>query len=59
VPHDVKEYPKAGHSFLNDIPNGPVLIRPLFRASGGGPEPESAADAWSRIESFFATHLAG
>ena len=22
-----------------------------------GPEPESAADAWSRIETFFATYL--
>nr|MBA2418204.1 dienelactone hydrolase family protein [Nocardioidaceae bacterium] len=28
VPHDVKEYPGAGHSFLNDAPNGPRVLRP-------------------------------
>ncbi|WP_326585794.1 dienelactone hydrolase family protein [Streptomyces sp. NBC_00481] len=59
VPHDVKEYPGAGHSFLNDAENAPRLLRPLTRISGIGPEPESAADAWRRIEGFFAEHLAG
>lgn len=58
IPHDVKEYPAAGHSFLNDAEAGPPALRPIFRAvMGGGPEPESAADAWRRIESFFAAHL--
>lgn len=59
VPHDVKIYPDAGHSFLNDAPNGPRLLRPLLRMSSLGPEPVSAADAWGRIESFFAEHLSG
>lgn len=59
VPHDVKVYPDAGHSFLNDAPNGPRLLRPLLRMSHVGPEPGSAADAWGRIEAFFATHLRG
>ena len=59
VPHDVKVYPDAGHSFLNDAPNGPRLLRPLARRAGVGPEPGSAADAWDRIERFFATHLKG
>lgn len=58
VEHDVKEYPRAGHSFLNDEPNGPRLMRPLMRIGNVGPEPESAADAWARIEAFFAEHLA-
>ncbi len=57
VPHDVKEYPNAGHAFLNDAMNGPRPLRPLLRVSGMGPEPESAADAWARIEAFFAEHL--
>lgn len=60
VPHDVKEYPAAGHSFLNEAMNGPRLIRPFARVvMHVGPEPESAADAWTRIEAFFARHLAG
>ncbi len=57
VPHDVKEYPQAGHSFLNDIPNGPVVIRQLMRLTGTGPEPVAAADAWGRIGEFFDAQL--
>jgi carboxymethylenebutenolidase len=57
VVHDVKEYPEAGHSFLNDAPNGPRPLRPLLRVMHVGPEPDSAADAWARIEVFFAQHL--
>jgi carboxymethylenebutenolidase len=57
VVHDVKEYPQAGHSFLNDAEAGPRPLRPLFRVMGIGPEPEAATDAWHRIETFFATHL--
>jgi carboxymethylenebutenolidase len=57
VPHDVEVYPAAGHSFLNDKPNGPLLFRPVGRLAHAGPEPTSAADAWRRIEAFFAEHL--
>ena len=35
----------------------PRALRPLLRVAGVGPEPESAKDAWNRIELFFATHL--
>ena len=42
IPHDSKEYPNAGHVFMNF-----------------GPEPESAADAWTRIAAFFDEHLVG
>ena len=59
VVHDVKEYPAAGHAFLNDTTEvGPRVLRPLLRVAGIGPEPESAEDAWDRIDRFFATHLA-
>ncbi|MEU1014092.1 dienelactone hydrolase family protein [Streptomyces sp. NPDC005898] len=57
VVHDVKEYPQAGHAFLNDAEAGPRPLRPLFRVMNIGPEPDAAADAWQRIETFFATHL--
>jgi carboxymethylenebutenolidase len=57
VPHDVEVYPAAGHCFLNDKPNGPLLFRPVARLAHAGPEPMSAADAWRRIEEFFAEHL--
>ncbi|MFI5780841.1 dienelactone hydrolase family protein [Nocardia sp. NPDC051570] len=57
VIHDVKEYPPASHSFLNDAETGPRLLRPLLRVAGIGPEPDSATDAWMRIETFFAAHL--
>ena len=58
VPHDVQVYPTAGHSFLNDVPNGPPLLRPLLRLGHVGPDPAAAQDAWRRIEAFFGTHLA-
>ena len=57
IPHDVKVYPSAGHSFLNDAPNGPRPLRPLLRVGHVGPEPVAAADAWRRIETFFGEHL--
>ena len=57
VAHDVKEYPHASHAFLNDGEAGPRLLRPLLRVVGIGPEPDSAEDAWKRIETFFAAHL--
>ena len=58
VPHDVKVYPSAGHAFLNDRDNSPRFLRPLLKIAGAGPEPVAAADAWRRIEGFFAEHLA-
>jgi carboxymethylenebutenolidase len=58
VPHDVMEYPAAGHSFMNDAANAPVPLRPLMKVANIGPEPGSAAHAWGRVEAFFAEHLA-
>ena len=63
VDHDVKEYPGAGHSFLNDLSlPSPVRTPAIFVVMGkfNGPsglhEP-SAADARQRIVSFFNDHL--
>jgi carboxymethylenebutenolidase len=58
IEHDVREYPDAGHSFLNDAEVGPRLLRPIMRIAGAGPNPTAAADAWRRIEAFFQRHLA-
>ena len=57
VTHDVKEYPGAGHAFLNDANVGPAVLRPPLKVAGVGPEPAAAADAWARITAFFDTHL--
>jgi carboxymethylenebutenolidase len=57
VGHDVKEFPTAGHSFLNDREEGPKALRPLARVMGIGPNPAAAAEAWRRIEDHFAKHL--
>ena len=58
VTHDVKEYPDAGHSFLNDEENIPWYAAPVSRSYlRAGPEPASAEDAWGRIEAFLDAHL--
>ena len=56
IPHDVKEYPRAGHSFLEQFPVGPLA--PVLRVAGLGYEAGSAEDAWRRIRAFFDQHLA-
>jgi carboxymethylenebutenolidase len=61
VTHDVKQYPEAGHGFLNDhqsagdpIPFMIKLTGPILRY---GPHDPSAQDARRRITEFFAAHL--
>jgi len=60
VPHDVKEYPTAGHAFLDDaLPSmNPLAALLVEQVLSFGPDPEAAADAWARIDGFFRTHLA-
>lgn len=57
ITHDVKEYPEAGHAFMNPHQAGGPVFGTLLRISGAKPDPEAAADAWSRIEKFFGAHL--
>ncbi len=56
VPHDVKEYEEAGHSFLNRIEAGPILGSLVHLARFDHHHP-SAEDAWRRILTFFDQHL--
>jgi carboxymethylenebutenolidase len=60
VIHDVKEYPDAGHSFLNDHDAADVsqVMAVMFRLLGTGCQEPAAQDARGRIVSFFAEHLA-
>src|SRR5215210_8885374 len=55
VDHDVREYPDAGHSFLNRHDLGPAGA--ILRVAGIGYHEPSAEDAWGRILRFFETHL--
>ena len=43
IPHDIKFYPRAPHSLLNE--------------DAGGFNREAADDSWARVMSFFGTHL--
>ena len=54
VEHDVKEYPAAGHSFLNQHTGALVVLEKVF---GSGYRPGPAQDAQRRIDAFFAQHL--
>jgi carboxymethylenebutenolidase len=54
VPHDVKEYPAAGHSFANRM-GGP--LNGLMRVARMAYHHESSEDAWRRVLAFFRTHL--
>lgn len=55
VDHDVKEYPDAGHSFMNRHNSGPLSV--LERVGGLSYHEPSAEDAWGRILRFFEEHL--
>ncbi len=55
VPHDVKEYPDAGHGFMNG--HNSVLMRVAGVLFGVGYHEASATDARRRIVEFFDAYL--
>ncbi len=62
VEHDVKEYPDAGHGFINDHEGAGDPTPPMFAvlgklAPGSGYHEASAHDARRRIVAFFDAHL--
>ena len=57
IPHDIKEYPGAGHAFMNSELNGWPWTRPIVKVLNFGPRPDAAADAWRRIDAFLHEHL--
>ena len=54
IPHDLKVYPGAGHSFMS---TKPTALAPLTRLARLDYQPESAEDSWRRILAFFGEHL--
>lgn len=56
VEHDVKEYPDAGHSFMNHS-SAPGWMKPFTGAMHAGYVDTAAEDAWTRIEAIFASAL--
>lgn len=60
IGHDVKEYPDAGHAFMNDHRDEhiPFVFGLMARSIGGADYHEpSARDAQDRIAAFFDLHL--
>jgi carboxymethylenebutenolidase len=55
VEHDVREYPDAGHSFLNHHHGVAGALDKVAATEYHGP---SADDAWGRILGFFDRHVA-
>jgi carboxymethylenebutenolidase len=55
IPHGVKLYPQAGHSFMTDghHPIGKLIYWPMHL----GYSPEDADDAWTRMFAFFDQHV--
>jgi carboxymethylenebutenolidase len=54
VPHDVKVYPEAGHSFMTPKP---PLLTPVTTLARMDFKPEAAEDAWQRILAFLGQYL--
>ena len=54
VPHDIKVYPEAGHSFMSPKPAALAPVTALARLKY---DKAAAEDAWQRIFAFFGQHL--
>jgi carboxymethylenebutenolidase len=54
IPHDVKEYPDAGHSFMNDHQS---IFFKVLRFAGIAYNEPATLDARRRIAAFFHAHL--
>lgn len=57
VPHDIKHYPGAGHSFLKRPPNRLMAIAGPLLPAHAGYDPQAAADAMARVLTFLEIHL--
>jgi carboxymethylenebutenolidase len=56
VPHDVRVYPQAGHSYMSPH-TGVMATLGAWGPMKVGWDPEAEADSWRRMETFFRTHL--
>jgi carboxymethylenebutenolidase len=56
VPHDVRVYPDAGHSFMSPH-TGVMATLGAWGPMAVGYDPKAEADSWARMAAFFRTHL--
>jgi carboxymethylenebutenolidase len=56
VPHDVRIYPDAGHSYMSQH-SGVMATLGAWGPMAARYDPAAAEDSWKRIESFFRRHL--
>jgi carboxymethylenebutenolidase len=56
VPHDVKIYPDAGHSYMSQQGGWLMAIAP-FTPLRAGYDEDAAEDSWRRMLTFFGEHL--
>jgi len=56
VPHDVRIYEDAGHSFMSEH-RGLMATMAAWGPMKVGFNPAAEADSWARIEKFFRAHL--
>jgi len=56
VPHDVRIYPQAGHSYMSQH-TGLFATLAARGPMAAGFDAEAEADSWARIERFFRAHL--
>ena len=59
VPHDIKTYDDAGHSFFSQVDGWQGWLARLPSPMAVGYEERAAEDAWRRMLAFFAEHVAG
>jgi len=58
VPHDIRIYPEAGHSFMSDH-RGVLAKLYSWGPMKLGYRPEEAEECWERVAKFFSDHLDG
>ena len=57
VPHDIKTYENAGHSFFSQVDGWQGWIARLPSPMAVGYDEEAAEDAWRRMLGFFDEHV--
>jgi carboxymethylenebutenolidase len=57
VPHDVKTYEQAGHSFFSKVDGWQGLLARIPTGMAVGYQEEAAEDGWARILLFFDEHV--
>ncbi len=59
VPHDVKTYEQAGHSFFSEVDGWQGWLARMPSPMRVGSEPQAAEDGWKRMLAFFDEHVRG